>query len=130
MRNSAPTLYPNDTVGERVTTYSEEHSLALPREITDYHAHVIDTHPHSLYMISNFQAQAHIFLARALGVRRVLEIGVYVGYSTMVWSHAVGAEGKVVGLELSPEYIALAKEALVEKQFGNVEIVEGDALET
>lgn len=34
----------------------------------------------------------------------VLEIGVYIGFSTMGWSEAVGSSGYVTGLELSPEY--------------------------
>lgn len=130
MKTSAPSLYPNDTVGKRVTEYSEQHSLGLPREITDYHTHIFNTHPKSNYMISSFQGQAHVFLARAIGARRILEVGVYVGYSSMVWSHAVGPEGKVVGLEFSSEYAGLAKEALGARGFTNVEVLEGDALQT
>lgn len=130
MKTNAPVLYPNDAVAERVSTYSEQHSLSIPREIKDYHAHIVETHPHSNYMISNFQAQAHVFLARTIGARRILEVGVFVGYSSMVWSHAVGAAGKVVGLEFSPEYAGSAREALASRGFGNVEIVEGDALQT
>lgn len=130
MKTSTPSLYPNDIVGERVTAYSEERSLPLPREITDYHAHIVATEPHSMYMISNFQAQSNIFLAHTIGARRVLEVGVYVGYSSMVWSHAVGSQGKVVGLEFSPKYAELARDALGARGFRNVEIVEGDAFQT
>lgn len=130
MKSNAPTLYPNAAVAERVTAYSQEHSLALPAHISAYHAHVVENHPHSNYMISNFQAQANVFLARAIGAKRVLEIGVYVGYSSMVWSHAVGSQGSVVGLEFSPDYAGEARRALEKNGVGNVEIVEGDALQT
>jgi predicted O-methyltransferase YrrM len=130
MKTSAPSLYPNAAVAERVTSYSQNHSLALPREITDYHAHVTETEPKSNYMISNFQAQAHVFLARTIGARRVLEVGVYVGYSAMAWSHAVGVQGRVVGLEFSPNYASMARKALRERGFENVDVVEGDALQT
>ena len=60
----------------------------------------------------------------------VLEIGVFVGYSSMVWSHAVGPEGKVTGLEFSDEYAKTAREAFESKGVKNVEIIVGDALET
>ena len=48
----------------------------------------------------------------------------------MVWSHAVGPEGKVTGLEYNAEYAKMAEEALAERGVKNVEIVLGDALET
>jgi predicted O-methyltransferase YrrM len=130
MKSNAPVLYPNDAVAERVTEYSQQHSLVLPAHIPAYHAHIVQNHPHSEYMISNFQAQANVFLARAIGAKRILEIGVYVGYSSMVWSHAVGPQGSVVGLEFSSEYASDARVALEKNGVGNVEIVEGDALQT
>lgn len=81
-------------------------------------------------MTSNFQSQAHIFLARLLNAKRVLEIGVYVGYSSLVWAHAVGEDGKVTGLEFDAEYAKLAEGVMKDNGVGNVEILQGDALET
>jgi predicted O-methyltransferase YrrM len=60
----------------------------------------------------------------------VLEIGVYVGFSSMLWSHAVGKDGKVTGLEYSEEYAKEAKAAWAANGVNNVEIVVGDATET
>lgn len=60
----------------------------------------------------------------------VLEIGVYVGYSSLVWSHAVGPEGNVTGLEFNEEYAKKAKETFEKNGVRNVEVVVGDALET
>ena len=60
----------------------------------------------------------------------MLEIGVFVGYSAMVWAHAVGPEGKVTGLEFSPDYAKKAEEAFKENGVGNAEVIVGDALET
>lgn len=45
----------------------------------------------------------------------------------MVWSEAVGKGGRVVGLELSDEYAALARRAFVDNGVGNAEVVVGDA---
>lgn len=58
----------------------------------------------------------------------MLEIGVFVGYSAMVWSHAVGPDGKVTGLEFSPEYAQKAEEAFEANGVKNVEVIVGDAL--
>lgn len=60
----------------------------------------------------------------------VLEVGVYVGYSAMLWAHAVGPDGRVTGLEHSPELAAVAVAALAEHGVANADIVVGDAAET
>ena len=70
MKTGTPVLYPNDKVAEKVTEYSEEHSLQLPKHITEYHANISANHPDSILMISNFQAQSHIWLARLIGSKR------------------------------------------------------------
>ncbi|KAI9897740.1 hypothetical protein N3K66_007596 [Trichothecium roseum] len=123
-------LYPNEAVTERVTRYSEQHSSALPAHMLEYHDRVDTSRADSNYMISNFQAQALLFLARAVGARRVLEVGVYAGYSSLVWAHAVGPGGRVTGLEFSGEFAALSREAFAKYGVENVEIIEGDALKT
>lgn len=45
----------------------------------------------------------------------------------MVWSDAVGPAGRVVGLELSDEYAAIARRGLADNGVRNVEVVIGDA---
>lgn len=60
----------------------------------------------------------------------VLELGVYIGFSGMVWSHAVGKDGKVVGLELSKEYAGLAEKGFADNGVENVEVKIGDAVES
>lgn len=60
----------------------------------------------------------------------VLEIGVYVGYSAMVWSHAVGPDGRVTGLEYEAKYAQLANDAFAANHINNIEIVVGPAAET
>ncbi|KAH7376257.1 O-methyltransferase family protein [Plectosphaerella cucumerina] len=130
MKSNAPVLYPNEQVTQRVTDYSSEHSTPLPQHIVDYHARIVGSRADSNLMISDFQAQNHIWLAKLIGAKRVLEIGVYVGYSALVWSHAVGPEGSVTGLEFSEDYAKLARESFAETGVSNIEVVVGDALET
>lgn len=130
MKTDTPALYPNEKVGERVTKYSQVHSTPLPKHITEYHAWVDANHERSGYLTSNFQSQFHILLSRLIGAKRVLEIGVYAGYSALVWAHAVGPEGKVTGLEYSAEYAKLAEEGIEKNGVKNIEIIVGDALET
>lgn len=48
----------------------------------------------------------------------------------MVWSHGVGKDGEVVGLELSKEYAGLAGKAFKDNGVENVDIKLGDAVES
>lgn len=48
----------------------------------------------------------------------------------MVWSHGVGKDGEVVGLELSEEYAGLAGKAFKDNGVENVDIKLGDAVES
>lgn len=60
----------------------------------------------------------------------VLEIGVYVGLSSMLWSHAVGPDGQVTGLEFESSFTELAEEEFAKQGIKNIELVVGDALKT
>lgn len=48
-------------------------------------------------------------LVRILGARRTLEVGVFTGYSAMAVAKAMGPEGKVVALDVSEEFTAVAR---------------------
>ncbi|CAJ2502588.1 Uu.00g099820.m01.CDS01 [Anthostomella pinea] len=122
-------LYATKLLGERVTAYSEAHSMALPQFLRDYNAKILHEQPTtSNYMISTFQSQALVWLARLMGAKRVLEIGVFVGYSTMAWSHAVGPEGTVTGFEFNADYAKQAEAAFEQNGVKKCELIVGDAV--
>lgn len=52
--------------------------------------------------------QLHL-LARAIGARKVLEIGTLGGYSTIWLARALPADGKVITLEYSPKHAEVAR---------------------
>lgn len=60
----------------------------------------------------------------------VLEIGTFIGFSTMGWAEAVGPEGHVTGLEFSAEYAEIARESFAKNGVKNIEVVVGDAHES
>ncbi len=64
----------------------------------------------------------------ALGARpgeRVLDLGCGAGGSTLALAEAVGPEGRVTGIDVSPDLVALARERLA--GHAHVELIEGDA---
>jgi predicted O-methyltransferase YrrM len=67
-------------------------------------------------------------LARAIGARRILEIGTLGGYSTIWLARALPADGRLVTLEVDPGYAAVAQENLAGR--AGVEVITGPALES
>jgi len=62
--------------------------------------------------VSPLQGQFLALLTRAVGARRVLEIGTLGGYSTIGFARSVGPEGRVITLEIDPHRAAVARSNL------------------
>lgn len=70
-------------------------------------------------------------LVFATGARRVLEIGMFAGYSAQMMAAALPDDGRLVTCDIDPKAIALAKEFLARSPHGHkIEVREGPALET
>jgi predicted O-methyltransferase YrrM len=80
----------------------EDADLAALREETAHH-------PHAMMQIGPEQGAFMALLVRLLGARKTLEIGVFTGYSSMVVAKAMGPEGKVLALDVSEEFTAVAR---------------------
>jgi hypothetical protein len=70
MKENYTQLYPNEQVATAVGDYAYEHSTKLPKHITDHHAWGSATQERANYMISPFQAQFHVWIAKAVGAKR------------------------------------------------------------
>jgi len=127
MKENYTQLYPNEQVATSVGDYAFEHSTKLPKHITDLHAWGVANHEKSNYMISPLQAEFLVWMAKAVGAKRILEIGTFIGFSTMGWAHAVGPSGHVTALEFSPEYASLAEENFAKNNIKNIQVLVGDA---
>lgn len=66
-------------------------------------------HPRAMMQIAPEQGHFMALLIRLLGARRTLEIGVFTGYSAMAVAKAMGPEGRVVALDVSEEFTAIAR---------------------
>lgn len=129
MKDLVPVLYPNGVVAASVTEYSDAKSSGLSEALVKYHEKILQR-PDSYYTISLYQAKTLTFLARSIEAKRALEIGVYLGFSAMVWANAVGPAGKVTGLEYDADFAEEARRGVKENGFDNVEIIVGDAATT
>jgi predicted O-methyltransferase YrrM len=80
----------------------EDADLAALREETA-------RHPHAMMQIATEQGAFMGLLVRMLGARKTLEVGVFTGYSAMVVAKAMGPEGRVLALDVSEEFTAVAR---------------------
>lgn len=59
--------------------------------------------------ISPDQGQFMALLAKLTGAKKVLEVGVFTGYSSLVVALALPAEGRIVACDISEEYTRMAR---------------------
>ncbi len=70
-------------------------------------------------------------IARIHGTRRILELGTLGGYSTIWMARALPADGKLVTLELNPDYAAVASASIARAGLAEkVEVRVGPALDS
>ena len=87
--------------------------------------------PEAGYQISPDQGQFMGFLAKAVGAKRYLEIGVFTGYSTLAMAQAMGEDCQVVACDISEEFTNVGKKYWAEAGFGfNIDLRIAPALQT
>ncbi|RQW84380.1 MAG: SAM-dependent methyltransferase [Methylococcus sp.] len=67
------------------------------------------SHPHGGMQIAPEQGQFMALLVELIGARRVLEIGVFTGYSSTCMALALPPDGRLMALDLSVEYTETAR---------------------
>lgn len=65
--------------------------------------------PMAMMQITPLQGQFMQVLLQAIGARRVLEIGVFTGYSSLAMALALPPDGEIVALDVSEEYTEVAR---------------------
>ncbi len=87
-------------------------------------------HSHKM-MVGALEGQFLKMLAAITGARRILEIGMYTGYSALAWAEALPKDGRVVTCDIDMESAEIAKRYFAESPHGHkIEIKLGPALES
>lgn len=83
-----------------------------------------------MIMISEEQAKFVEFFVKAIGAKRVLDIGTLFGFSAAIMARAMGPNGKVLSLEFSEMHAQVARENLKSEGIENVDVIQGAALDS
>lgn len=80
-------------------------------------------------MVGPIEAQFLKMLALMTGARRILEIGMFTGYSALALAEALPRDGRVVTCEINAEIAEIAKRYFLQSPHGGkIEVKQGPAL--
>ncbi|MFT5349836.1 MAG: putative O-methyltransferase YrrM [Planctomycetota bacterium] len=88
-------------------------------------------HKWARMQISPEQGQFMAMLLKILGAKRVIELGVFTGYSSLCMAQALPADGKIIACDINEEYTNIAKRYWEQAGVSNkIELRLAPALET
>ena len=87
--------------------------------------------PMSQMLVGKMEASFLGFLIKSLGVKKVLEIGTFTGYSALAMAEALPEDGSVTTLDINPETTAVAQKFWSKSRSANkINLHLGPALES
>jgi predicted O-methyltransferase YrrM len=96
-------------ITEALYAHLLEHSLREPDVLRELRRQTA-TMKHGGMQISPDQGQFMGLLARLMGARRAIEVGVFTGYSSLSVALALPDDGRIVACDVSEEWTAVARE--------------------
>jgi predicted O-methyltransferase YrrM len=96
------------TLDDRTYEYLLAHSLREDPRLAALRAETA-SHPRVNMQIAPEQGQFMQLLVRLVGARRAIEVGVFTGYSSLAVMLAMPPDGKLLALDVSEEYTAVAR---------------------
>lgn len=118
-----PTVPPATTTTTTIATAKFENPKIISKEINDYCLQIghnessvaeklrLETakHPRCRMMGDPIEASLFKILLPAMGAKRVIEVGVFTGYTTLVMAEAIGPKGRIVACDINEEFVNIGK---------------------
>jgi len=95
-------------LSEQLYQYVVANSLREPKILTQLR-HETANHPQARMQISPEQGQLMALLIQLMGAKKVLEIGVFTGYSSTCMALALPGDGNLIACDVSEEYTSIAR---------------------
>ena len=116
---------------EGVEEYCEQHTTAL----AELHERLLRATEEETatanFLVGELEGAFLKMLARMTQAKRILEVGMFTGYSALAFAEALPADGSIITCELDPHAIQIARRFFAQSPHGNkIQIKEGRAAET
>ena len=118
-------------IDEAVEAYAHDHT----KEETDMFRRLREeTYREMRYpqmQVGRIEGRFLKMLVRLTGAQRVLEIGMFTGYSALMMAEGLGEDGRIITCDVDPKAEAIARKYFAESPHGHkIEVRIGPALET
>ena len=114
-----------------IEEYAERHSKPLSSLHEKLWLETFSKTRNPEMMVGQLEGGFLKMLALITGARRILEIGMFTGYSALAWAEALPRDGRVVTCDINPETTEIAKRYFAESPHANkIEVKFGPALES
>lgn len=119
-------LVPSD-----IEAYAETHSMPESSVCRALREETHRTMEYAHMLVGPLEGAFLKMMTQLVGAKRVLEIGMFTGYSALCFAEALPADGTVITCEVDEKSAALARRHIANAQFGNkISIRMGPALDT
>ena len=119
-------------VPEELEAYAEAHTTPLPPLLQELVATTQRELPERATMLSGqIEGTLLQMLVAMSGARRVLEIGMFTGFSAQMMAAALPDDGRIITCDIEPAHIEIARRFFGRSPDGHkIEVREGPALDT
>ncbi len=118
-------------VSEKIEAYAADHTRAQPEVLDRLAQETRRSMKHSEMLTGRLEGGFLRLMVRAFQARRIVEIGMFTGYSALSMAEALPDDGKLITCEVNPEAEAIARRYFRESPHGDkIEIRMGPALQT
>ncbi|MGC4096372.1 MAG: class I SAM-dependent methyltransferase [Nitrospira sp.] len=121
----------NRLVSADIEAYAETHSIPESAVCRALREETQRTMEHAQMLVGPLEGAFLKMMVRLVGAKRVLEIGMFTGYSALCFAEALPADGTVMTCEVDERSVALARRYIPQASYGSkISIRMGPALDT
>ena len=118
-------------VDEKIEAYATHHTSEEPELLARLARETEETMKLPQMLTGRLEGSFLRIMVRALQARRVLEVGMFTGYSALMMAEALPDDGRLITCEINPKAEEVARRYFAESPHGHkIDVRMGPALET
>jgi predicted O-methyltransferase YrrM len=118
-------------VDPRLERYAEDHSGEVSPLLERLSSETLERMKSPEMLSGRTEGQFLALLVRLLGAKRVLEVGMFTGYSALMMASALPDDGELITMDVDPDAETVARRFFAESPHGSkIRVRMGPALET